>query len=89
MGHPRFVPVWKFSGQIFLRASSDQDSMPGRSEHQLSVEGLGVEAGLEGADGVAGVPEPLLESAGLEASLDSAGLESVEDSEEESELLGA
>jgi len=52
------------------------------------VEALGVE---EGAGGVAGVEEgvPAAGSLDLGFSLDSAGLDSLEDSEEDSELLEA
>jgi hypothetical protein len=51
------------------------------------VEDLGVDAG---ADGVAGVEDAAAGlSLDLDASLDSAGFDSLEDSEDESELLGA
>ena len=57
------------------------------------MEDLGVEAGVEGAAGAvdeaAGLSLDLDASFDVAASLDSAGLDSLEDSEEESELLGA
>ena len=53
---------------------------------QLSVEGFEVEAGAAGADGEEDAAELSLD---FEASLDSAGFESLEDSEDESELLEA
>ena len=54
---------------------------------------MGVEAGVDGAAGVgdeaAGLSEDLDASFDVGESLDSAGLDSLEGSEEDSELLGA
>jgi hypothetical protein len=58
---------------------------------------LGVEAGVDGAAGVDDEADGLsldldvsdLDVSDLDASLDSAGFDSLEDSEDESELLGA
>jgi hypothetical protein len=56
------------------------------------VDDLGVEAGVDGAAGVVDEAAGLsldLDVSDLDVSLDSAGFDSLEDSEDESELLGA